>query len=397
MAVVEYIILGIAAIPFIYYLLALYSTARFFTATRHTLDNSDFFPPVSCLKPIKGLDEDAYENYASFCHQDYPAPYEIVFCVDRDDPALPLLEKLIRDFPERDIRLLFGSGRNAINDKVGRLNRLTTEAKYDIFVITDGDVRVRPDYLRAVVTPFRDPKVGAATCLYVSTKETNFVQELQSVGMISDFFAPVMVAWQLDDLKVTFGQSILTTRAAVQAYGGYEVLEDRPADDVYAGRLVAEKGYEVKLLPYIVQSVADFTTMSDLLHKRTRWMTVQRLMRPAGHLGLIFTFGLPWSLVAVAVHPTAAVALIYLGGYALCRAAITWMIGTWGMKQKGLWKKLWLIPIWDALAFGMWIASFRRKTIRWRGVDYFLREGRLVSASRAGSGADYPKSETKSS
>jgi ceramide glucosyltransferase len=151
----------------------------------------------------------------------------------------------------------------------------------------------------------------------------------------------------------------------------------------------------VKLLPYIVQSVADFTTMSDLLHKRTRWMTVQRLMRPAGHLGLIFTFGLPWSLVAVAVHPTAAVAIIYLGGYAVCRAAITWMIGTWGMKQEGLWKKLWLIPIWDALAFGMWIASFRRKTIRWRGVDYFLREGRLVSASRAG--ADYPKSETKSS
>lgn len=397
MAVVEYFVLGVAAIPFIYYLLALYSTARFFTSTRHTLANSDFFPPVSCLKPIKGLDEDAYENYASFCRQDYPAPYEIVFCVDPGDPALPLLDKLIREFPERDIRLLFGSGRNAINDKVGRLNRLTTEAKYDVFVITDGDVRVRPDYLRAVVTPFRDPKVGAATCLYVSTKETNFVQELQSVGMISDFFAPVMVAWQLDDLKVTFGQSILTTRAAVQAYGGYQVLEDRPADDVYAGRLVAEKGYEVKLLPYIVQSVADFTTMSDLLHKRTRWMTVQRLMRPAGHLGLIFTFGLPWSLVAVAVHPTAAVAIIYLGGYAVCRAAITWMIGTWGMKQTGLWKKLWLIPIWDALAFGMWIASFRRKTIRWRGVDYFLREGRLVSASRAGAGANYPKSETKSS
>ncbi|HXJ16001.1 MAG TPA: glycosyltransferase [Candidatus Polarisedimenticolia bacterium] len=379
----EYILLGIAAIPFIYYLLALFSTARFFTATKRELVNNDFFPPVSCLKPIKGLDEDAYENYASFCRQDYPAPYEIVFCVDRDDPALPVLEKLIRDFPERPIRLLFGSGRNAINDKVGRLYRLTTEAKYDLFVITDGDVRVCPDYLRTAVSPFRDRKVGAATCLYVSTKETNFVQELQSVGMISDFFAPVMVAWQLNDLKVTFGQSILTTREAVNAYGGYQILEDRPADDVYAGRLVAEKGYEVKLLPYVVQSVADFQTMSDLLHKRTRWMTVQRLMRPWGHVGLIFTFGLPWAIVAVATHPTAAVALGYLGGYAACRMAITWMIGAWGMKQKGLWKKMWLIPIWDGMAFLMWVASFRRKTIRWRGVDYFLREGRLVSASRA--------------
>jgi len=379
---IGHILLAIAAIPFIYYLLALYSTLRFFALSRRTADpNTDFLPPISCLKPIKGLDEDAYENYASFCRQDYPQ-YEIVFCVDRDDPALPVLEKLIRDFPDRDIRLLFGSGRQAINDKVGRLTRLTSEAKYDVFVITDGDVRVRPDYLRSVVSPFRDPRVGAATCLYVSTKETNFVQELQSIGMISDFFAPVMVAWQLGDLKVTFGQSILTTRKAVAAYGGYPVLEDRPADDVYAGRLVAEQGFEVKLLPYIVQSVADFESMSDLLHKRTRWMTVQRLMRPWGHLGLIFTFGLPWALVAIAIQPSQAVALAYLGGYAIFRVAITWTIGAWGMQQRGLWKKMPLIPLWDALAFLMWIASFSRRTIRWRGVDYFLREGRLVMAER---------------
>ena len=305
------------------------------------------------------------------------------FASIRAIPLSRVLEKLIRDFPDRQIRLLFGSGRDALNDKVGRLTRLTTEAKYDLFVITDGDVRVRPDYLRAVVSPFRDAKVGAATCLYVSTKETNLVQELQSIGMISDFFAPVMVAWQLNDLKVTFGQSIITTRKANLAYGGYPVLENRPADDVYAGRLVAEQGFEVKLLPYIVQSVADFTTMSDLLHKRTRWMTVQRLMRPWGHLGLIFTWGLPWALVAVATHPTAAVAVAYLGGYAACRIAITWTIGVWGMKQKGLWKKMPLIPVWDAMAFVMWIASWGRRTIRWRGVDYFLREGRLVAAKPA--------------
>lgn len=382
---IDYIALGIAAIPFIYYLLALYSTARFFSVTREAAPNIDFLPPISCLKPIKGLDEDAYENYASFCRQDYPE-YEIVFCVDRDDPALPLLEKLVREFPERKIRLLFGSGRNAINDKCGRLYRLTNEAAYDIFVITDGDVRVGPDYLRTVVSPFRDPKVGAATCLYLSTEETNFVQELQSIGMTSDFFAPVMIAWQLHDLNVTFGQTIATTRRAVMAYGGYQVLENRPADDVYAGRLVAEQGFEVKLLPYIVQSVADFKSMSDLLHKRTRWMTIQRLMRPWGHVGLIFTFGLPWALIAVAIHPTVAIAIAYLGGYAICRIAITWTIGA-HMNQSGLWKKMPLIPLWDALAFGMWLASFGRKTIRWRGVDYFLRDGKLVSAKQAAASA----------
>jgi len=277
--------------------------------------------------------------------------------------------------------VLTGSRRNAINDKVARLVRLTTEAQHDIFVITDGDVRVGPEYLRTVVSPLRDPKVGAATCLYVSTKETNLVEELQSIGMISDFFASTMVAWNLDGIKFTFGQTIVTRRASVQGYGGYTVIENRPADDVYAGRLVAEQGYEVRLLPYVVRSVADFHSFKELLHKRIRWMTVQRLMRPWGHVGLMFTFGLPWALLALATHPTMAVALGYLGGYALCRILITWLVGIWGMKQQGVWKKFPLIPVWDAIAFLLWVASFARKTIRWRGVDYFIREGMLVPAA----------------
>jgi ceramide glucosyltransferase len=385
LAIVQYLVLIVASIPLVYYVLAIYSTFRFFEhAKHHAAPNTDFLPPVSCLKPIKGLDEDAYDNYASFCRQDYPE-YEIVFCVDPGDPAMPLLERLIKEFPDRKIRLLFGSGRDAINDKVGRLYRLTNEAAYDVFIITDGDVRVGPDYIRSIVSAFRDPKVGAATCLYVSTKETNLVQELQTIGMISDFFAPVLVAWQLDDLKVTFGQTIATTRKAVQSYGGYQVIEDRPADDVYAGRLVAEQGYEVKLLPYIVHSVADFNTFSDLLHKRTRWLTVQRLMRPWGHFGLIFTWGLPWALVAIAAKPTVVVAAIYLGAFIFFRVLITWMIGVWGMKQNGIWHKMPLIPLWDAMAFVMWIASFGRRTIRWRGVDYFLREGKLIAARKASS------------
>jgi len=381
--VVEHILLFVAAIPFIYYVLALYSVVRFFrTAKQDKHEDGEFTPPVSCLKPIKGLDPDAYENYASFCRQDYP-DYEIVFCIDADDPALPVIKQLKTDFPERQIRVLLGSGRNAINDKVARLVRLTREAKHDLFIITDGDVRVRPDYLRNVVAPFRDPKVGAATCLYVATKETTLVQELQSIGMLSDFFASVMVAWKLDGVKFTFGQTIVTRRKCVEGYGGYQAIEDRPADDVYAGRLVADQGYEVKLLPYVVQSVADFHSLGELIHKRARWATVQRMMRPWGHVGLVFTWGLPWSLLAVATHPTAAVAVAYLGGYAVARVAMTWLIAIWGMKQPGVWKKMPLIPVWDAMAFGIWLASFGRKTIRWRGVDYLLRDGKFVNATPA--------------
>lgn len=384
MTLAEYAVLAVAALPFIYYLLVLYCTADYFrTARRDWRPSGDFTPGVSILKPVKGLDIDAYENYASFCRLDYPE-YEILFCVDADDPSLAAIEKVRRDFPERRIRVLIGSGRNAINDKVARLVRLTREAKYDLFAISDSDVRVRPDYLHAVVAPFRDERVGAATCLYVSAAPRGLAERLQSIGMTSDFFASVVVAWKLDGMTFTFGQTIVTRRKAVQSYGGYAVLEDRPADDVYAGKLVAEQGYEVKLLPYVLETVADFGSLGELLHKRVRWATVQRLMRPWGHMGLIFTFGLPWAIAAVVTVPTAPVIAGYFGGYAACRVAMAAMIGGWGMKQRGIWKKIPLIPVWDLLAFAIWLVSFTRRTIRWRGVDYVMRDGKLASATPTG-------------
>lgn len=377
MTIAGYIVLMVAAIPGIYYLLAIYSAIRYRRVSRQeNPPNTDFFPPISCLKPIRGLDEDAYENYASFCSQDYPE-YEIVFCIDTDDPALPVLEKLITDFPERKIRLLFGSGRSAINDKIARLVRLVKEAQYDLLVITDGDIRVGPDYLRAVAHPFRDPKVGGATTLYVSTEETTFIQELQSIGMISDFFAGILVAWQLDGVKFMFGQSIVTTKQRIAGFGGYETIENRPADDLNVGRLVAAQA-EVKLLPYIVKTVADFASLKDLFYKRVRWMTVMRLVRRQGHRGLVFTWGLIWALIAVAAHPTWPVAVGYLGSYVVLRVIMTWLIGVRVMGQKGLWPKMVLIPLWDLVAFMIWVASFGRNTIRWRGFDYHIRDGILV-------------------
>ena len=377
------ILLIVAATPFVYYLLALYSSVRFLQESGQSqTSDTGFTPGVSCLKPIKGLDIEAYENYASFCRQDYPE-YEVVFCVDPDDAALAILEKLIRDFPNCRIRLIFGSGRDAVNDKVARLERLTKEAKYDVFVITDGDVRVRPDYLRTVVAPFRDPNLGAATCLYKSTRETTLTQALQSISMTSDFFAGILVAWCLDGVKFTLSQSILTTRRHIEGFGGYKVLENRPADDLYIGRFASEQGLKTKLLPYVVESVADFHSLRELLIKRVRWMTVMRHMRPWGHLGLLFTWGLPWALAAVAAHPTALVAMGYLGGYLLCRILVTWMIGIRAMKQVGIWKRIPLIPLWDLMAFCIWIVSFTQRTIRWRGVDYFLRQGQLSPAARS--------------
>jgi ceramide glucosyltransferase len=378
--VFEFGVLFAAAIPFIFYTLAIYSSSRYFWQRRDESGrNVAFTPPVSNLKPVRGLDRDAYENFASFCRQDYPE-YELIFCVtDQTDPSVPVIQKLMKDFPERKIRLLYSAGHTAINDKVAKLRLMEREAQYEYLVINDSDVRVEPGYLRKVVDPLRDPKVGGVTCFYVSPQERSFVEKLQTIGMISDFYAGLLVAWQLDGIHFALGPTMVATKQRVAGFGGFQVLENRPADDLLFGRLIAEQGVELRLLPYAVETVPDFQGVGQFLSKRVRWMTVMRSMRPWGHIGLLFTWGLPWSTLAVLVHPTLGVAAAYWGSYLVFRAVITWLIGIEGLRQSGLWKKMPLIPLWDAMAFLIWLVSFTRTSIRWRGVDYQLRDGQFVS------------------
>ena len=379
----DYLFLVLASSPFIYYLLVLNSSWRFFRNSKGRLSsNPDFTPPVSNLKPVRGLDPEAYENFASYCRQDYP-DYELIFCVgDENDAAVPVLQKLMCDFPERQIRILYGSGRNAINDKVAKLVRMVHDARNEVLVINDSDVRVEPNYLRTVVAPLRDPKVGGVTCLYVSTHDKTFTQHLQSIGMVSDFYPGILVARQLDGIKFALGQTIVTTRSHLAGFGGYEAIENRPADDLLVGRLIAEQGFEVELLPYAVQTVPDCDSLKDLFIKRLRWMTVMRHMRPWGHLGLAFTQGLPWCLAVALTHP-AGIGLAYAGAYLGFRVAMTWLVGAWGLKQSGLWKKMPLIVVWDATALVIWLLTFGRNSIRWRNVDYRIREGMLVPAAQS--------------
>jgi ceramide glucosyltransferase len=374
----SYWFLGVAAIPFIYYLIVIYSSWRYFRAAKHPAASPAFTPPVSILKPMRGQDPGAYENFASFCRQDYPQ-YEILLCVDLDDQTvLPIVERLRRNFPERTIRVLYGSGRIATNDKVAKLARLVSEAQHEFVVISDSDVRVGPDYLRQVTAPLARPNVGAVTCFYVSVEDKTFTDRLQNVGMMSDFYPGILVAWQLDGIKFALGPTIATTRTRLAAFGGYAAIENRPADDLLVGRLIAEQGYEVALLPYTIQTVADYASLRELLHKRLRWIVVMRNLRPAGHFGLIFTLGLAWTLAAIAFHPTAAVILGFSGVYLLLRLVMTAIIAGWGLNQRGSLRNVWLIPVWDAVACAIWLVSFSRNSIRWRGADYYIREGQLV-------------------
>ena len=167
------------------------------------------------------------------------------------------------------------------------------------------------------------------------------------------------------------------------AFGGYPVLENRPADDLLVGRLIDEQGYKVVLLRYAIDTVCDYGSMSELIHKRLRWIVVMRHLRPCGHLGLLLTFGLPWSRPRSLLHPWPRSPPHISALICLLRIAMTWIIGIHGLRQPLLWKQMPLIPVWDALAFALWLVSFARDSIRWRGADYYIRNGQLVPAYRA--------------
>jgi ceramide glucosyltransferase len=377
----ELVVLVVALSPLVYYLIAIFASLRFFS--RRIQPNTDFTPPISILKPVRGLDADAYENFASFCRLDYP-DYELLFCVGSiDDPNVPVIQKLARDFPQISIRLLLGSDPNATNDKVSKLSRLASEARFSYLAFSDSDIRVEPDYLRTVVSPMRDSKVGAVTCLYLQTDLKSFANSLQTIGQVSDFYASLTVARLLDGVKFALGSTIVTRKEALAEAGLFAAIENKPADDMLVGRLIAEKGYRVELLPYAVHAVADFESMRGFLAKRMRWAVVQKNMRPWGHTGLLLTLGLLWSLIAVAVHPTVTVAAVYVGSYLVLRIYLTGLIAIWGLRQPSIVKKFWLIPLWDALAIIILLASFARNRVRWRDGEYYIQNGTLTPVERA--------------
>src|SRR5580692_945976 len=210
-AIWRLVVLSLAIAPLAYYIVAVLAALRFFIVQRKkTLP--EFRPPVSILKPVHGVDFASYENFSSFCRQNYQ-DYEILFCVNEmSDPAVPVIEKVMAEFPQREIRILSGATQYGTNRKVNNLALMTKEAKHAFLVQSDGDVRVGPDYLREMLAPFVDPSVGVVSCFYRGVAQANLWAELEAVGAASDFFAGALLAnWTL---AVTFalGASVATTK-----------------------------------------------------------------------------------------------------------------------------------------------------------------------------------------
>lgn len=383
MQIVTVSVLLLAALPFVYYLLSLHCVIAYFRAARNIPKHKiPFQPPASIVKPVRGLDYEAYENFASFCRLDYPE-YELLFAVsDPCDPVIPVIEKLRADFPERPIRLITNVPYVGASDKVNNLCQLAQNAKHDLLVMSDSDVRVEPDYLQQVAAPFRDPEVGVVTAFYKSLSSGTLASNLDALGMYMDSAPAALVARKIEGgLGFAFGWTMATSKKHLAEIGGWEAMVNHHSEDFELGKRIALCGHRVALMSKPVSMVFSKETLSEYFHRELRWSIALKSARPSGYRALLFTHGLPWTLVAAALAVSIGSPLLaasFLLTYLILRVAMTWLTGSWGLGDRRLSKILGLVPVRDAISFAVWLAGFFSERIVWRGLEYRLHEGQLI-------------------
>jgi ceramide glucosyltransferase len=375
-------VLGTASSIF-YYLLCLWSGARFLRERGLAGKSVLATPAVSILKPLKGTDPEMYESFRSHCRQDYPE-YEIIFGVsDPADPAAELVKRLKAEFPDRSIVLQVCAKNLGANAKVSSLAQMLRDARYEHLIVSDSDIRVEPDYLQRVVAPLVDPKIGLITCLYRGVPAPTLGSRLESLGISTEFVPGVLAARQLEGgIRFGLGSTLAFRRRDLAAIGGFEAFADYLADDYELGRRIAGLGLKVELSEVVVETFLPAYSFPEFVRHQLRWARTIRSARRGGYTGLLLTFGLFWSLVAIFASRGAGWAWALLGLAACTRLIMALVVGRGVLGDSQVLRWLWLLPLRDLVAVATWVGGLVGHTISWRGEKFRLRDGKLTPLAR---------------
>ncbi len=364
----------------IYYLVCLYGAAAFLRASKAgTGARLTHAPPVSILKPLKGIDPEIYESFRSHCLQDYPE-FEIVFGVsDPADPAVASVERLKREFPECAIQLVVCPNELGPNVKVSNLEQMLQTARFEYLIVNDSDIRVERDYLQQVVAPLADEQVGMVTCLYRGVAAPTTGSQLEALGISTDFSAGVLAAQLIEGgLSFGLGSTLAFRRRDLNQIGGFKTIVDFLADDYELGHRISDLGLKVALSDVVVETHLPAYDFGGYLGHQMRWARGVRDSRLGGYIGLASTFGLLWALLNLTLARAAPWSWAFLAVVLLLRVLVALAVGKSVLKDSQLPGQLWLLPLRDLTAVGVWIASFWGHTVTWRGDRFELRKGRLI-------------------
>lgn len=358
-----------------YALISLFCARKYFNRDQHLTPHPS--PPgVSILKPVKGMDADSYDNFASFCRQQYAGKVQLIFAAaSADDPVIPVIRQLTRDFPGHDITLCISPALHGPNYKVSNLINAFPQAVHDIIIVCDSDINVAPDYLQSVTAHFSDPRTGLVTSLYRTSSVHGIATALEAIGFTAEMIPNVLVARQLEGLTFALGASMAVRRDSLASIGGFEALADYLADDYQLGNKIHRAGWGIVLDSCFVESVIKAENITAVLSRQLRWARTMRVSRPGGYLASGITLPFPAALLAAALAQSpmiaaAAVLLLYGVRMGVCTILSRRFV------RDGLFPRwLWLLPLRDMLAFSTWALSFLGNRVEWRGSRFILKSG----------------------
>lgn len=364
----------------LYSLLSLWCGWRFFRgrAAGETDTERAVQPPVTILKPVKGMDEGSYENFASFCRQHYGGAVQLLFAVAAaDDPAIAVIHRLQQDFPDREITLTVDPTIHGPNLKISNLMNAFPRARHDLLIICDSDIRVEPTFLTSVTGHFRNPRVGLVTSPYRTRHVHGAATVLESLGFSTEMLPNVTVARQLEGLSFALGAAMTFRREALETIGGLPALVNYLADDYQLGNKIRRAGWELVLDRQFVESMIRSESLGSILSRQLRWARTMRVSRPGGYLASGITLPGLALVAALAAGPPVISLSALLLLYAI-RLTVATVFSRSLVQDRLLPAWCWLLPLRDLLATATWLGSFLGNRVQWRGHHFrILPGGRL--------------------
>jgi ceramide glucosyltransferase len=355
--------------------------ARSFVRSAHRAYTT-FQAPVSILKPVKGVDPEMYQAFASHCTQQFTGEYELIFGVGSpDDPAVPLIQRLQAEFPLHAIRLVVCPETLGLNRKVSTLVQMLPHAQYAHILINDSDIRVGPEYLKCIMALFLRDSVGMVTTPYRGRAHGGIWSRIEALGISTEFMPGVLTALKLEHgIRFALGSTLAISRRALNDIGGLEPLLNSLADDYEMGLRTTRAGYEVALAHEVVETSIPAYTFKAFVAHQLRWARTVRDARRSGYTGMVFTYGIPWALINVVASGAARWSIALLSLTLVVRFTQALSIGARVIGDKQVLRDLWLLPIRDIYAMVLWICGYAGDTVIWRGEKFTLSDGRLDGA-----------------
>jgi ceramide glucosyltransferase len=329
-------------------------------------------PAVTLLIPLCGDEPGLHERLRSFCEQDY-ADFQIVFGTrDPADPALAVVRRLASEFPRLAIDIVVNPRLHGSNYKVSNLINMLPQARHDVLLLADSDIRVGPEYLAAVIAPLLLPGRGLVTCLYRGVPTPRLWSRLGAMYMNEWYVPSVLLAHLFGYRSYAFGQTLCLRRTTLEAIGGLQALADHLADDYRLGELVRGLGLNIALSPYMVEVQHDEPCLGSLARHELRWMRTTRVLKPRSSCFMFFSFGLP--LAALGLCCAAAVPALAGAAWALfwitAAARLVLHFSQRPGAGTGMLADLWLLPVRDLLTCWVWCWSFFSYRVSWRGNEF---------------------------